>query len=174
MSINRFMWKRLFTNGFAALFYLSASMAALAADKPNFAGNWTLDASASKLQTSPKSASLAIKHQDPNLEVTTTSGDLKDTRSYKLDGIKRKLDISGIEMEISGKFEDSSLHTSAEGAGIKQLETWKLLDGGKTLQLTERYQGWYQERNFSSIANDRNHSQLSLFNPTVVAMLRIG
>lgn len=136
------MWKRLFTNGLAALFYLSASMAALAADnKPNFAGNWTLDASASKLQTSPKSASLAIKHQDPNLEVTTTSGDLKDTRSYKLDGTKRKLDISGIEMEISGKFEGSSLHTSAEGAGIKQLETWKLLDGGKSLSIDRTVSG---------------------------------
>lgn len=113
----------------------------LAANTPNFSGHWTLDASASKLVMSPKSSTLDIKHQDPNLEVVTKTTGLQDTRTYKLDGVKRKIEVMGIEMEISAKWEGTSLQTRADGSGIIQSETWQLVDSGKTLTINRTVSG---------------------------------
>ena len=115
--------------------------ACLAASTPNFSGTWTLDASASKLHTSPKTVNLVIKHQDPNMEVETTTPGLKDRRSYKLDGVKRKEDVSGIEMELCAKWKDSSLETRADAAGMTQVDIWQLQDGGKTLSINRTVSG---------------------------------
>lgn len=120
---------------------LIVTASCMAADTPNFSGQWTLDASSSKLQVSPKSSTLVIRQQDQNMEVVTTSGSLKDTRSYKLDGVKRKIDARGLPMEVSAKLQGASLQTRAEAEGMTQLETWKLQDGGKSLSINRTVTG---------------------------------
>lgn len=125
----------------AVLCVLSMANQGVAAANPSFTGQWVLDGKASKLVISPKSATLVIKQSDPKLEVVTTSGGMKDTRSYILDGSKRKIDAMGIPMEISAKWQGQSLQTRADGGGMTQSETWQLLDGGKTLSINRTVSG---------------------------------
>jgi len=122
-------------------FFLLIGTGCLAASTPNFSGHWDLDGKASKLVLSPRSATLDIKHADPNLEVVTKTGDSKDCRTYKIDGVKRKIDVMGIDMQISARWEGSSLQTRAEGSGVIQSEKWDLIDGGKTLTINRTVSG---------------------------------
>jgi hypothetical protein len=132
---------------------LFAASLAFAADKPNFSGNWEMDASKSDFGGSPPPDSFkrTIEHREPSLiltdEQSSPLGTEKVVRSYSTDGkeigyhwmggdvkstahwdgnamaIVGKVDIGGTELTVSG-----TLTLSTDGKTLTESD--KLIAGG--------------------------------------------
>jgi hypothetical protein len=123
-----------------------AAMAALApgADKPNFSGDWTLDANKSEFGPMPAPTSMTrkIEHSDPGLTVTqaTTGGPQGDqtiTAKYSTDGKETVNQLMGNDVKATANWEGNVLVIAMTadfgGNQIKLTNKWTLSEDGKTL-----------------------------------------
>src|SRR5262249_46243461 len=123
-----------------------AALAALAvaADKPNFSGEWTLNVDKSNLGPMPPPASMTRKvdHSDPSLTMTqaTTGGPQGDqtfTLKITTDGKEGTTEMMGNQAKTSATWEGDALVINLKldlgGGELKLTEKWTLSDGGKTL-----------------------------------------
>jgi hypothetical protein len=130
--------------------FLVASLAALAASpafaKPNFSGEWKIDAAKSDFgdMPSPSDLVLEIDHADPKLTVKQTQsggplGELTTSLTYATDGTETRNRVRDNEMTSTGKWSGDALtintKMSWQGSSIAIVETWRVSGGGKTLQL---------------------------------------
>jgi hypothetical protein len=125
---------------------LIATLAALApaADKPNFSGEWTLDASKSEFGPMPAPASMTrkIDHSDPGLTVTQATtggpqGDQTTTMKYSTDGKETVNQFMGNDIKAKANWDGNALVIAMTadfgGNEIKLTNKWTLSDDGKTL-----------------------------------------
>src|SRR5579872_6567605 len=114
------------------------------ADKPNFTGEWTLNADKSNLGPMPPPASMTRKvdHSDPNLTMTQAvvggpQGDMTTTFKASTDGKETINDMMGAQAKTTAKWEGDTLVINVsvdfQGTEIKLVQKWSLGDGGKTL-----------------------------------------
>ena len=119
------------------------SMLATAADKPNFSGDWTMDADKSTFGPMPPPTSMTRKvtHEDPSVTVVQAQsgpqGDQNTTLKYLTDGKETTNNFMGQDVKSNGKWEGEKLvfTTKADfgGAEVKLVDTWSLSADGKVL-----------------------------------------
>ena len=122
----------------------AAAGMALAADKPDFSGNWKMDADKSVFGPMPPPTSMTrkIDHKDPaslssNSRRAGPQGDQNSTFKYSTDGKETTNSMMGNDVKSKAVWEGKTLViTSAAnfgGADVKLTDKWSLSDDGKTL-----------------------------------------
>jgi hypothetical protein len=118
---------------------LAAASVAMAADKPDFSGDWKMDADKSSFGQIPPPASIVAKidHKDPALSVTTTQNDQTQTFKYSTDGKETTNSMMGNDMKSKANWDGKTLVISSTanmgGADLKMDTKYSLSDDGKTL-----------------------------------------
>ncbi|SRR5579885_348854 len=118
--------------------------AALAADKPNFSGEWSLNLDKSNLGPMPPPTSMTRKvdHSDPALNFTeavvgSPQGDQTVTIKVTTDGKESTNQMMGNPAKTTAKWEGNDLVISMsmdfQGTEIKLTDKWSLAEDGKTL-----------------------------------------
>lgn len=126
--------------------FVLAAMAALsfAADKPNFSGDWSLDASKSDFGPIPPPATMTRKvdHSEPAMTVTTVQtggpqGDSTVTQKISTDGKETTSDFMGSQAKNTAKWDGSALVVTTkadfQGTEITINSKWTLSADGKVL-----------------------------------------
>lgn len=132
---------------FLAVALFAAS--ALCETKPNFTGEWKLNASKSDFGRLPPPASMVrkIEHKDPELKIFTAiqgaQGEITTSYRYTTDGKECVNSVRGVDIKGSAKWDASTLVIDSErplpnGAPVKTHEKWTLSDDGKTLTSVSR------------------------------------
>jgi len=128
----------------SALLVAAMSTLVPGADKPNFSGDWTMDAGKSEFGPMPAPAAMTrkIDHSDPGLTVTqvTTGGPQGDqtvNMKYSTDGKETVNQFMGNDVKAKATWEGNTLviAMTADFAGneIKLTNKWTLSDDGRTL-----------------------------------------
>lgn len=123
---------------------LAMSMFAVAADKPNFSGEWTLDATKSEFGPMPPPSAMTrkVEHNDPSLEYTQETsggqnGDQSIKMKYSTDGTETTNDMMGNPLKTTAKWDGSALVITGKadfgGNEITLTDKWTLSDDGKVL-----------------------------------------
>lgn len=122
---------------------LFAATSATAFAKPNFTGEWKLDADKSNFgpMPPPDKFNLSVKHTDPELEITTDQVDMqgenKSTAKYKTDGSESVNQMRGMDVKSKASWDGDKLKIAAKldvgGTEITLDQTWILSEDGKTL-----------------------------------------
>jgi hypothetical protein len=117
---------------------------ALAADKPNFSGEWVMDASKCEFGPIPPPDSMTRKvdHADPAMTVTQTQtggpqGDQTSTAKYTTDGKENVNQMMGNDVKSKATWEGNSLVIASkldmQGNEIALTSKWTLSADGKVL-----------------------------------------
>jgi hypothetical protein len=114
---------------------------ATAADKPNFSGEWKMDAAKSNFGQLPPPASFVrkIQHKDPSLiiieEQTANGMQSTTTRSVTTDGKPTTLQLNSIAAICSAVWDGSDViaSTAMDAAGLKFTDRMSLSADGKVL-----------------------------------------
>jgi hypothetical protein len=117
---------------------------ALAADKPNFSGDWKMNAAKSNFGPIPAPASYTrkITQADPSITVEDTQtgtalGDQHDTRTYTTDGKEISYQSNGADIKSAATWDGNALlinsKASIQGMDILIKDTITLADDGKTM-----------------------------------------
>jgi hypothetical protein len=117
---------------------------ALAADKPNFSGEWSLNLDKSNLGPMPPPTSMTRKvdHADPTMSMTQATvgspqGDQTFTLKITTDGKESTNEMMGQQAKTKASWEGNALVINVAfeigGTEIKLTEKWSLSDDGKTL-----------------------------------------
>lgn len=124
-------------------FLLLVVGAAAANAKPNFTGEWKLNASKSEFGPMPAPASRVdkIKHADPDLAVSTTAsgpqGEATFDLKYTTDGKECTNELRGNPTKSTAAWDGDALviNTKAnfQGNDITLTDKWTLSEDGKTL-----------------------------------------
>lgn len=133
--------KSLFALSFLAV---SLATAGLAADKPNFSGDWKLNAAKSTLgaMPAPTSYTRKVTHAEPSITIEDTqtgtpAGDQHDTRTYTTDGKEISFQANGADVKSAAIWDGDALQidskASVQGTDITLKDKLTLGDGGKTL-----------------------------------------
>jgi hypothetical protein len=120
------------------------AVAALAADKPNFSGEWSLNIDKSNMGPMPPPTSMTRKvdHSDPALTFTeaivgSPQGDVTTTVKVTTDGKETTNQMMGNPAKTTASWDGSTLVISMsmdfQGTEIKLIDKWQLADDGKTL-----------------------------------------
>lgn len=125
---------------FLALLTLAASSFLFAA-KPNFSGEWTLDAGKSDFgdMPAPTSMTMSVEHADPKLVVKQFQsggpmGEMTAELSYSTDGTETKNKVKANEMSSTAQWAGNSLKlTTKMNGGVTVVETWK--SAGRALEV---------------------------------------
>jgi hypothetical protein len=128
----------------STLFVIAAAAGmAQAADKPDFSGDWKMDADKSVFGPMPPPTSMTrkIDHKDPDISVTEArsgpQGDMNTTMKYSSDGKETTNSLMGNDVKSKAVWEGKTLViTSAAnfgGADVKLTDKWTLAEDGKTL-----------------------------------------
>lgn len=123
---------------------LAMSMFAVAADKPNFSGDWTLDATKSEFGPMPPPSAMTrkVEHNDPSLSYTQETsggqnGDQTVKMKYSTDGTETTNDMMGNPLKTTAKWDGSALVITGKadfgGNEITLTDKWTLSDDGKVL-----------------------------------------
>ncbi len=125
---------------------LSLSLCAtvvFAAGKPDFTGEWTLNAARSDFGPMPAPEKMVrkIDHRDPDLRITTIlagqGSERTNESAYKTDGSESVNRSGQSETRSVVKWEGSNLAFATkreiQGRSIEQNERWTLSEDGKTL-----------------------------------------
>ena len=114
---------------------------AVAADKPNFSGDWKINIDKSVFGPMPPPSSMTrkIAHTDPALSYdeaqSGAQGDLQRTVKYSTDGKETTNDFMGQPTKSTAAWDGSKLviTTKAEfgGTEVKLIDTWSLSTDGK-------------------------------------------
>jgi type 1 fimbria pilin len=130
----------------AATILMIAAVAsvALAADKPNFSGDWKLNAAKSNFGPLPAPATYTRKvtHAEPSITIEDTqtgsvAGDQHDRRSYTTDGTEISYQANGADVKAGLTWDGDALQINAkasiQGMDIVIKDKIALSDGGKTM-----------------------------------------
>jgi|HubBroStandDraft_4_1064222.scaffolds.fasta_scaffold148252_2 hypothetical protein len=128
----------------STLFVIAAAGMALAADKPDFSGEWKMDADKSQFPAgmpAPTAMTRKIDHKDPNLSVNTSQsgpqGDMNMEAKYSTDGKETTNSMMGNDVKSKAAWEGKTLVISSianfGGTDIKLTNKWTLAEDGKTL-----------------------------------------
>lgn len=120
------------------------AVAALAADKPNFSGDWVMDASKSDFGPMPPPDSMTrkVEHNDPDLTVTQTQtggaqGDQTSTAKYTTDGKESTNQMMGNDVKSTVSWDGDSLVIASkldfQGNELALTSKWSLSADGKVL-----------------------------------------
>lgn len=122
---------------------VAAAGMAMAADKPDFSGDWKMDADKSVFGPMPPPTSMTrkIDHKDPdvtvNLSQSSPQGDMNAIIKYSTDGKETTNSLMGNDVKSKAAWDGKALViTSAAnfgGADVKLINKWTLSDDGKTL-----------------------------------------
>lgn len=115
---------------------------ALAADKPNFSGEWVMDASKSDFGPMPPPDSMTVKieHADPSITVTQSQtggpqGDQTTTAKYSTDGKETVNQMMGNDVKSTASWDGNSLVIKSkldfQGNEIGLTSKWSLSEDGK-------------------------------------------
>jgi hypothetical protein len=127
-----------------AIALLFAAGTLVAADKPNFSGEWKLNLEKSSFGPMPAPASqiMKIEHDDPKF-VSTSDQESADgqkmsvTMKYTTDGSESVNDFRGAPAKVSAKWEGEALIVNTkldfQGMEIKIVNTMKMASDGKTI-----------------------------------------
>jgi hypothetical protein len=128
----------------AALLIAALASVALAADKPNFSGEWKLNAAKSNFGAVPAPATYTRKviHAEPSITIENTQtgtplGDQHDTRTYTTDGKEISYQANGADVKAAITWDGNALlinsKASIQGMDILIKDTITLADDGKTM-----------------------------------------
>jgi len=127
-----------------ALAVLCGAIGQLAA-KPNFTGEWKMNAAASRFAPLPAPDKLVrkIAHHDPHLKITTTQeGQQKEIvteLAYTTDGKECRNVIRGQAFTGAARWDGDTLviesKREVQGMDLSQTESWTLSAGGQTLTI---------------------------------------
>ncbi|MGA3189479.1 MAG: hypothetical protein ABSF22_20430 [Bryobacteraceae bacterium] len=124
----------------STLFVIAAAAnLAMAADKPDFSGNWKMDADKSTFGPTPPPTSMTSKidHKDPDLSIETTSNDQTTTSKYSTDGKETTNQMMGNDVKSTAQWEGKVLVVKSAanfgGADVKLVSKYSLSEDGKTL-----------------------------------------
>ena len=116
---------------------------AVAAGKPDFSGEWTLDAARSALGPFSPSYSLkrVVTHREPKLTIVESQGggpgDSDSTRIYSTDGTVSMNTFMAIPVQCTAVWAGDSLvitiNADVEGFPFRRIDQWTLSSDGKTL-----------------------------------------
>ncbi len=117
---------------------------AVAADKPNFSGEWKMDASKSNLGPMPPPDSLVrkVEYTDPTLTITEArtggpQGDQKATMALSTDGKETTISLFGNDAKAVAAWEGDALvikmKASIQGNELNLTQKWTLSEDGKVL-----------------------------------------
>ena len=124
-----------------ALSLLALVAVAMAADKPNFSGEWKMDAGKSNFGQLPAPSSFVrkIQHKDPSLiiieEQSANGAQSTTTRSVTTDGKPATLQLNGIAAMCSAVWDGSDVvaSTAMDAAGLKFTDRMSLSADRKVL-----------------------------------------
>jgi len=129
----------------ALLIIAALASAALAADKPDFSGDWKLNASKSNFGPIPAPATYARKvtHAEPSITIEDTQtgsalgGDQHDTRTYTTDGKEISYQANGAEVKSGATWDGDALQinskVSLQDMQLEVKDKITLGDDGKTM-----------------------------------------
>jgi hypothetical protein len=117
---------------------------AVAADKPNFSGDWTLNAAKSNFGPLPAPATFMRKvtHAEPSITIEDTqtgtpAGDQHDTHTYTTDGKEVSFQSNGADVRSTITWDGDALlinsKASVQGTDILIKDKITLSDEGKTM-----------------------------------------
>lgn len=128
------------------LFAAALGLGVSANAKPNFTGDWKLNADKSDFGPMPPPSSMTVKvdHADPNLKVATTQsgaqGDVSYEAKYTTDGKESTNSMGPMEAKSTVNWEgDALLFNTKLEAGEMKFDAkgkWMLSEDGKTLTQT--------------------------------------
>jgi hypothetical protein len=120
-------------------------LAALGADKPNFSGEWKLNAGKSDFGPlpTPTSRTDKIDHKDPTLKVSTTQvgqqGEIKFDFAYTTDGKECTNTVRGNPVKSTVKWDGDVLNIDSKGTfnqnEVLFKDKWTLSEDGKILSI---------------------------------------
>jgi hypothetical protein len=124
-------------------------MAGVAVAKPNFTGDWKLNAAKSSFGEFPAPSSLTMKigHEDPNLKVATTMagdfGEFSWEAAYTTDGKECTNTMRDSESKSVLKWEGDNLLINTKGSfggnDMTISDKWNLSEDGKTLMIERKF-----------------------------------
>lgn len=128
----------------ALLAIAALASVAQAADKPNFSGDWKLNAAKSDFGPIPAPATYTRKvtHAEPSITIEDKQtgsplGDQQDTRTYTTDGKEISYQANGADVKGAMTWDGDALQinskASIQGMDIVIKDKITLGDGGKTL-----------------------------------------
>jgi hypothetical protein len=130
----------------STLFVIAAAASvAMAADKPDFSGDWKMDVDKSVFPPPPVPAPTAmtrkIEHKDPDISVNESSsspqGDMTVTMKYSTDGKETTNSLMGNDVKSKAVWEGKILVITSNanfgGTDVKLIDKWTLAEDGKTL-----------------------------------------
>jgi hypothetical protein len=138
---------------FAALFVCLAagSVAAVAADKPDFSGNWKLNTEKSDFGPMPKPQKVeyVIAHKDPQLSVKSTAvtqtGEVSNEVKMTTDGKEFTNTLHGQEIKGTAKWEGQVLIVTQkidmQGTELVVVQKWTMADDGKSISQEVTFSG---------------------------------
>jgi len=141
----------------AALLMTFVACTALAAEKPNFSGQWEMNASLSDYGQipAPDSFSRAIEHNESTITVTEEqtgpTATPRSVRKMKTDGQTIVDNINGGEVKLSATWEGNDLIvvTGIDALGLTFKDTMSLSADGKVLTsavLVQAVQGDFERK----------------------------
>lgn len=139
---------RMLRNTFVLAAFLG--LAGLAAQaKPNFAGDWKLNATKSDFGQfpAPSSMSQKITHEDPSLKIavkmSTDNGDFDWEANYKTDGTETVNQFGPNESKSKSVWEADTLVIDTKGQfgdnEFKMQDKWELSPDGKTITIRRHW-----------------------------------
>jgi hypothetical protein len=124
-----------------------ATLPALA--KPNFAGDWKLNASKSEFGPFPAPSAMTQKntHEDPSLKtavkMATENGDFDWAADYKTDGTETSNQLGPSEMKSKAVWQEDTLVITTKGQfgdnPVTLEDKWDLSADGKTLTIRRKW-----------------------------------
>jgi hypothetical protein len=117
---------------------------AMAADKPNFSGDWKINVAKSNFGPIPAPATYTRKvtHAEPSIiiedtQTGTATGDQHDKRTYTTDGTEVSYQANGADVKAALTWDGDALQINAkasiQGMDIVIKDEITLGDGGKTM-----------------------------------------
>ncbi len=132
--------KRFSAGVLAAAIALAAS-AAVAQQKPNFSGNWTINQAKSNFGAVPvPMITRKIVHAEPSLTIDEEQDSQPTQRKYVTDGSESTFSASGADVKTSAKWDGNTLVVVSivEVASLTYNDRMTLSPDGKTLTSTLR------------------------------------
>jgi len=135
------MTRRVVTVAFVGL--LLCCLTVVAADKPDFSGNWKLNVDKSDFGPMPKpeKADYTIVHKDPEMNVKSVAvgsmGEMTNEVKILTDGTEFTNTVRGQEVKGTAKWDGKTLVVTQkleiQGTAITFIQKWTLSDDGKSI-----------------------------------------
>ncbi len=132
-----------------ACFVLLGVAALTASAKPNFTGNWKLNAAKSDFGAFPAPSSMTqtTTHEDPSLKVSikmaTGNGDFDMESTYSTDGKETTNSFGPNSMKSVAKWDGDILSVQTKGqfgdSEVTIQDKWQLSEDGKTLTMRRHF-----------------------------------